>query len=282
MGRSARTLRGVALGLLILGFGATACEETPSSVTQVPGTSFIVNGEPTGDDSFTNVGALLFDFDSNAVINGDDALCSGSLISPTVFLTAAHCVWFFEPDAQLYVSFRSDLYDQPLKVIAAEAFHFDPRFGHDNGDLHDLAVVILPASKTRGIVPLELPRAGLLDDLAAGGGLVGRLFLNVGYGVDAAQRGVPGFTFDGIRKVSKSEFQALEPAWLWLSMNQNRTGEGGDCFGDSGGPKFFDGNTSLIVATVTTGDRFCRSTSRDYRLDTPPARAFLGQFVTLP
>jgi hypothetical protein len=49
----------------------------------------------------------------------------------------------------------------------------------------------------------------------------------------------------------RSGFQALEPAWLWLSMNQNRTDEGGDCFGDSGGPKFFDGNTTLIVATVT-------------------------------
>ena len=122
----------------------------------------------------------------------------------------------------------------------------------------------------------------MLDDLAAHGGLVGQLFLNVGYGVDATQRGVPGFTFDGVRKVSKSLFQALEPAWLWLSMNQHRTGEGGDCFGDSGSPKFFDRNTTLIVATVTTGDHFCRATTRDYRLDTPSAWGFLGQFVSLP
>jgi hypothetical protein len=32
-------------------------------------------------------------------------------------------------------------------------------------------------------------------------------------------------------------FQALEPAWLWLSEPE-RTDEGGDCFGDSAEPKF--------------------------------------------
>ncbi|HEX9705176.1 MAG TPA: trypsin-like serine protease [Gemmatimonadales bacterium] len=282
MSRSALTLPGVALGVLILGFGATACDESSFPPGHAPAPSFIINGQPTGESSFTNVGALLFDFDGNDVITGDDALCSGSLIAPTVFLTAAHCVWFFDASAQLYVSFRADLYDRSFKVIAAEGFHFDPEFGHDNGNLHDLAVIILPAGKTRGIAPLQLPPEGLLDDLAARGGLVGQVFLNVGYGVDATQRSVPSFTFDGVRKVSKSLFQALEPAWLWLSMNQNRTGEGGDCFGDSGSPKFFHGNTNLIVATVTAGDRFCRATSRDYRLDTPAARAFLGQFVSLP
>lgn len=265
----------------LLALGATACTEPPSAISAV-GPSFIISGEPTGDNRFTNVGALLFDFDDNGVITGDDALCSGSLVSPTVFLTAAHCVEFFEPGAQLYVSFNADLFDHPLKVIAAKEFHFDPLFGHDNGDLHDLGVVILPAGKTKGIQPLELPRRGLLDNLAAQGGLNGQIFVNVGYGVDATQRGVPGFTFDGVRKTSNSLFQALEPAWLWLSMNQNRTGEGGDCFGDSGSPKFFEGNTNLIVATVTTGDRFCRATSRDYRLDTEAARTFLGQFVALP
>ncbi|MGH7613820.1 MAG: trypsin-like serine protease [Gemmatimonadales bacterium] len=264
---------------------ATACQEAPTSnalMAPPDRARFIINGDPTGDNSFTNVGALLFDFDENGSITGHDVLCSGSLIAPTVFLTAAHCVVFFPADAQLYVSFKADLFAPRLNVIAATEFHFDPAFGHDNGDLHDLAVVILPAAKTRGIEPLQLPRAGLLDDLAAHGGLVDQLFLNVGYGVDATQRGVPGFSFDGVRKVSKSLFQALTPAWLWLSMNQNRTGEGGDCFGDSGGPKFFDGNTKLIVATVTTGDRFCRATTKDYRLDTSSARGFLGQFVSLP
>ena len=122
----------------------------------------------------------------------------------------------------------------------------------------------------------------MLDDLTAHNGLKGQIFLNVGYGVDATLRGKPHYTFDGVRKVSQSPFQALEQFWLWLNMNSHATGLGGDCFGDSGSPKFFDGNTELIVATVTTGDAVCRATSKDYRLDTSTARTFLGQFVTLP
>lgn len=58
--------------------------------------------------------------------------------------------------------------------------------------------------------------------------------------------------------------------------------EGGDCYGDSGGPKFFEGNTRLIVATVTTGDYPCRATTWDQRLDTQTSREFLGRFVALP
>ena len=38
----------------------------------------------------------------------------------------------------------------------------------------------------------------------------------------------------------------------------------------------------LALATTITGDTPCRSTNVDYRLDTELARAFLGQYVSLP
>jgi hypothetical protein len=37
-----------------------------------------------------------------------------------------------------------------------------------------------------------------------------------------------------------------------------------------------------VAATTITGDLMCRATNVDYRMDTPSARAFLGQYVTLP
>jgi hypothetical protein len=59
------------------------------------------------------------------------------------------------------------------------------------------------------------------------------------------------------------------------------TGNGGTCYGDSGGPNFL--GTSQIIAGITiTGDAVCRSTNVVYRLDTESARAFLSQYVTLP
>ena len=65
------------------------------------------------------------------------------------------------------------------------------------------------------------------------------------------------------------------------SRRTHRTGDGGTCFGDSGGPQFL-GSSNLQVSITISGDSVCRSTNLDYRLDTPQARAFLGQFVSLP
>ena len=270
--------------LLVAAAFAVACADrgAPTGPSAVDAPNAIYGGEPTGARQFASVGALLYDFDRNGIINGDDEDCTGSLISATVFLTAAHCVEFFPKNAQLYVSFAPDLYATGIKVIAATGFAFDPAYGHDNADLHDLAVVFLPAGATKGMTAYKLPVAGYLGAISAKGALSKATFYNVGYGTGNTATGVPGFPYDGVRKVSVSEFSALEPNWLQLLMNTNATGTGGDCYGDSGGPKFLTSDPTTVLATVTTGDYVCRATTKDYRLDTPSARAFLGQFVALP
>jgi hypothetical protein len=77
-----------------------------------------------------------------------------------------------------------------------------------------------------------------------------------------------------------SSFDALNTVWLRLSQN-NATGDGGTCYGDSGGPNFL-GSSGMIAGITITGDSMCFATNVDYRLDTPSARSFLAQFVTLP
>ncbi|MGH3030457.1 MAG: hypothetical protein ACRDNE_06770 [Gaiellaceae bacterium] len=60
---------------------------------------------------------------------------------------------------------------------------------------------------------------------------------------------------------------------------QPSTGDGGTCYGDSGGPLFLGGKTSnLIVSLTVTGDAMCRATDTTYRLDTPWSRDLLEQF----
>ena len=269
----------LALGLAAVAACGTSPDSTRTAVPTDP--SRIVNGTPTGN-SYASVGALLYDFDQNGVLNGNDEVCTGSLVSPTVFLTAAHCVVWARRGSQFYVSFAPDLYAKGVKAITATGYEFDPAYGHDQANLHDLAVVFLPASSTRGMTPYRLPTAGELDVLAAQGALTSALFVNVGYGVSASRTGIPSFGYDGKRNVSLSEFMALQPYWLGLLMNTSATGLGGDCYGDSGGPKFLATNPGVVYATVTTGDMNCRATSWDYRTDSPSAREFLGQFLALP
>ena len=59
------------------------------------------------------------------------------------------------------------------------------------------------------------------------------------------------------------------------------TGDGGTCYGDSGGPHFMD-DTNMVLSLTVTGDAPCRATDVTYRLDTESARSYLSGFVELP
>ena len=257
---------------------ASACADLPPTEPDAP--SLIVNGQPTGG-AFGAVGAVLYDFDRNGTTEGGEQLCTGTLIAPTVFLTAAHCLAWLPAAAVLQVTFAPQLFTGPLNAIASASFTVDPRYRHDRANPYDLAVIEL-AAPVNGVTPLALPPAGYLDGLAAQGGLRGRNFVNVGYGLSASLTGKPTFGWDGARKMSRSPFQSLRPAVLSLLMTKPATQLGGDCYGDSGGPKLLEGELGTIVAIVSWGDTPCRAISVNYRLDTPSALAFLGQFVTLP
>lgn len=266
--------------LLVAAFLGAACVDAPATSPRLSPNdpAFIINGTPTGS-AYGAVGALAFDFDKSGTIDKLDFECSGSLIAPTVFLTAAHCLAGFSPTAKLWVTFAPDLAAPGVTWIEAQSFNFDSKYGHDAANSHDVGVVILPA---QSITPLQLPPAEYLTLLAAQGGLVGQVFVNVGYGSSASAIGPPSFPIDYLRRTSQSVFLSLRPLWLVLSMNAAKTALGGDCYGDSGSPKFLAGNPNRIVAITVTGDLPCRTTSIDYRLDTSAARTFLSQYVTLP
>jgi hypothetical protein len=243
----------------------------------------ITYGELDGQ-SHPNVGALV------AKWRGDrtqlEILCSGTLIAPTVYLTAAHCTAFLESlrISDVWVTFDSE-FDSRSRLLHGR-MHTHPDFATSAAnDPADVAVVVLD-KPVRGIEPARLPTARLLDQLNANGGLDGQKFTAVGYGSHQMQIGGGPWTFPffGVRERAVSEFRALNAAWLRLSQNA-ATGDSGTCYGDSGGPNFLGagaGETNIIAGLTVTGDFPCYATNETGRLDTTTARSFLGRFVDLP
>ena len=79
-------------------------------------------------------------------------------------------------------------------------------------------------------------------------------------------------------------FLSLTKAWMNLPMTLSN-GNGGTCYGDSGGPHFIHLNgveTNIVASVTVTGDAPCKALDKTYRLDTAAARSFLGNYVTLP
>ncbi|MEK7834086.1 MAG: trypsin-like serine protease [Acidobacteriota bacterium] len=257
------------------------------------GVKAITYGFVDSNNAYKNTGAFIVKSPTTGNIF---PICTGTLISPTVFLTASHCTVFFENDLALrgftaFVSFDNPipfggLTDRRTNLIPVTQVVSNPNYNQSQSDTGDIAVLLVNARDTRGITPATLPPAGLLDQLAAQNGLQSAVFTPVGYGLQnrVVGGGVP--YFQDINPIPRmyafSGFNALNTTFLRLSQNSS-TGNGGTCFGDSGGPNFFNYNGARILAAITiTGDAVCRSTNVTYRLDTASARNFLAPFVTLP
>jgi secreted trypsin-like serine protease len=238
-----------------------------AGLTAVSPASAITNGTADGN-AHPNVGGLVA---STQYPDGTWIYCSGTLISPTVVLTAAHCA---EDGERVGVTFDT-AYQEGDKVYYG-TFYADPLYNQSQSDPHDIAVVVLD-KPVRGITPAELPTANSLSNLSGS-----QQFTSVGYGAYEVTKGPGGhqYLYNDVRMVATGTLNSTNASWLRISMNPS-TGNGGTCYGDSGGPNFL-GSTDIIAAITITGDAVCRSTNVVYRLDTESARAFLGQYVTLP
>jgi V8-like Glu-specific endopeptidase len=232
----------------------------------------ITNGAPDGN-RHPEVGALLA---QQAYSDGTWATCTGTLISPTVFLTAAHCD---EGVSRVKVTFESS-YVYPKGATFSGTWHADPAYNQSQSDPHDIAVVVLDKA-VKAIAPARLPAAGSLSSLSSN-----QQFTSVGYGAQAVNNGPGGktYTYTDVRFSATGTLNSINPSWLRISQNAS-TGNGGTCYGDSGGPNFLgagSSETNIVAATTITGDTACRSTNVDYRLDTASARAFLAGYVPVP
>jgi hypothetical protein len=256
----------------------------------------ITNGTADGGNH-PYVGLLIFDD-----ANGPAWRCSGSLISPTVVLTAGHCtegavaarVWF-DQDVT-YDAVPYPLY--PFGGAGSGAIEgtpylypeYDQSPYHGNGlpafSYGDVGIVVLDEAVDVGGFA-ALPAAGLVDSLR------NKTAVDfVGYGVQY-QAQVPGnqlpqpppyyrWTGPRVRMYAPSALVSGKfvhsADYVKLALNPGG-GSGGTCFGDSGGPDLLGGTDTVLAVNSYVTNINCSGVGYSARVDIPEVLTWINSFL---
>lgn len=201
--------------------------------------------------------------------------CSGTLISPTVYLTAGHCteapaasatIWF---DADVESGIPGNGYPYQGEVSGTTYTH--PDYNPNAFFVRDAGVVVLDEPYVVSKYG-QLPKLNQLEKYKTRRGLDKLRFDSVGYGLQQSFPDAASWKdqADRIRMIAHPRLIQMDtPGFtgnfsLLLSNNKNT---GGTCFGDSGGPNFIAG-TNVVAGVTSFGiNGNCAGTGGVFRMD---------------
>jgi hypothetical protein len=232
--------------------------------------SAVTDGRPDGN-GHPYVGLMVAqDADLNPLWR-----CSGTLLSPTLFLTAGHCteapaahveIWF---DADVESGIPANGYPNTGDVGGTPYTH--PDYNPNAFFLYDLGVVILDEPMVMSQYG-ALPKLNELDKLAKRRGQQDTTFTAVGYGLQESFPDQASFLENNARVRMVAEphlIQINAPGFTgdYSLLLSNNHATGGTCFGDSGGPNFI-GSSNVLAGVTSYGlNGNCAGTGGVYRVD---------------
>jgi secreted trypsin-like serine protease len=200
--------------------------------------------------------------------------CSGTLLSPTLFLTAGHCteapaaraeIWF---DADVESGIPANGY--PNKGDVGGKTYTHPQYNPNAFYLYDLGAVVLDNPMAVGQYG-KLPALDVLDKLATKRGTQNVDFTAVGYGLQESFPDAASWKENNVRvrMVAHPHLIQINGGIVgdFSVLLSNNAHSGGTCFGDSGGPNFI-GNSNVVGAVTSFGlNGNCAGTGGAYRVD---------------
>ena len=224
--------------------------------------------------------------------------CSGTLMSPRIFLTAGHCTE--APAAHVELFFAAGPIARAPGYPAAGANvcagitgypctgdvggtpYTHPQFDPNAFFRYDLGVVVLDEPHPMASYG-ALPALDVMDAFKTRRGTQDVGFTSVGYGLQASFPDAASWKTVAVRERMVAHPRLLQinvPGFtgdfsILLSNNANT---GGTCFGDSGGPNFI--GTSNVVGGVTSFgiNGNCAGTGGVYRVDRLDDLTWLATF----
>lgn len=213
--------------------------------------------------------------------------CSGTLMSPTLFLTAGHCteapaakveIWF---DADVDAGRPSNGFPFTGQTGGTPLTH--PQYDPNAFFRYDLGMVVLDPNRAVYMNQYgALPKQDVLDRMARQRGLQNVTFTAVGYGL---QRINPVFVEAArVRMLARPHLIQINTAFTgdFSILLSNNASTGGTCFGDSGGPNFI-GDSNVVGGVTSFGiNGNCAGTGGVYRVDRRDDLDWLATFGLYP